>query len=146
MISPTTCSTTSTSNTTTTTTKRPPTSSILINNQPHHQTPIITFQQAAAELSSKIPTSQFNSLHISKTESSSIMEGNPPMNIPTNKNDSYSAHNFEEVCPEESRAVGLSGIESHFFEGVEKLLEVFSKIYFCSNLSSYYTWQQSFRL
>ena len=53
------------------------------------------------------------------------MEGNPPMNIPTNKNDSYSAHNFEEVCPEESRAVGLSGIESHFFEGVEKLLEVF---------------------
>ena len=33
---------------------------------------------------------------------------------------------FEEVCPEKTEpAVGLSVIESHFFEGVEKLLEVF---------------------
>ena len=48
------------------------------------------------------------------------------MIIPTSENDSYSVHNFEEVCPEETEpAVGLSVIESHFFEGVEKLLEVF---------------------
>ena len=131
MISPTTCSTTSTS--TTTTTKRPPTSSILINkdsnNQPHHQTPIITFQQAAADRSSKRPTVQFNSVQKSKTESPSIMKENPPIFIPINKNDRNSADNFEEVCPEESRAVGLSGIESHFFEGVEKLLEVFQKLF-----------------
>jgi len=53
------------------------------------------------------------------------MAENPPIFIPTNKNDRNSADNFEEVCPEETEpAVGLSIIESHFFEGVEKLLEV----------------------
>ena len=145
MISPTTCSTTSTS--TTTTTKRPPTSSILINkdsnNQPHHQTPIITFQQAAADRSSKRPTAQLNSVQKSKTESPSIMKENPPIFIPTKKNDRNSADNFEEVCPEETEpAAGLSVVESHFFEGVEKLLEVSSKLFLVpiilgSNLSSH---------
>ena len=135
MISPTTCSTTSTSNTTaattTTPTNSPPTSSILINKdgdkQSHHHTPIITFQQAAADSNSKI---QLNSVHKSKTETSSIMEENPRIIIPTNKNCNNSVHNFEEVCPEETdTAEGLSGIESHFFEGVEKLLEVLSKLF-----------------
>merc|ERR1719204_302716 len=130
MISPKVCSTTSTSNTTTaatTTINSPPTSSILINKdkQSHHHTPIITFQQAAADSNSKIPTSQLNSVHKSKTETSSIMEENPRIIIPTDKNCNNSVHNFEEVYPEETdTAEGLSGIESHFFEGVEKLLEV----------------------
>merc|ERR1719495_2920303 len=128
MISPTTCSTTSTSNnttttsttTTTTTTTTPtnssPASSILINkdsnNQSHHQTPIITFQQAAADRSSKRPTVQFNSVQKSKTEFPSIMKESPPIFIPTNKNDRNSADNFEEVCPEETEpAAGLSVVE-----------------------------------
>merc|ERR1719422_2826637 len=117
MISPKVCSTTSTSNTTTaatTTTNSPPTSSILINKdedkQSHHHTPIITFQRAAADSNSKIPTSQLNSVHKSKTETSSIMEENPRLIIPTNKNCNNSVHNFEEVCPEETdTAEGLSG-------------------------------------
>merc|ERR1719402_2094164 len=126
MISPTTCSTTTTSTTTTTTTTTPtnssPASSILINkdgsNQPHHQTPIITFQQAAADRSSKRPTVQFNSVQKSETESPSIMKENPPIFIPTKKNDRNSADKFEEVCQEETEpAAGLSVVESHFFEG-----------------------------
>ena len=111
--------------------------------QKQTQTPIISFQQEAASDSAQMsdePTiGRFNSSShstinlFSSNPSSSISTEHTPVfasNILHSNNDGCSTistgDSFEVLSPKETDSATMEAIESHFFEGVEKLLEVAS--------------------